>query len=117
MLKAFAIIIAIFIAVVHVSAQPNGSAKRGFGALLLKRPAVVRVGPSTTFMKPGLSTAQVVRLLGEPLNQSDRSNNGVRVVTYEFVRSENRVFIAEFVNDALVSSRTESRTQIAHTGF
>ena len=115
MLKFFAIVIAIFIAIVNVSANPDRSAKRAVnGKLLLKRPAVIRVGPSTTYLKAGLTTAEVVRLLGQPIAVIERSDNNVTVVTYEFARSDHRVLVADFVNDALTTSRTESRNQLAN---
>ena len=111
MLKAFVIVLAIIIAVVNVSAHTDRSAKRSAdGKLLLKRPAVIRVGPSTTYLKAGLTTAEVIRLLGEPVAMRERTDNGVKVVTYEFARSGQRVLVADFINDALITSRTESRS-------
>jgi hypothetical protein len=71
------------------------------------KPGVVRVGPPTTYLKEGLSTEEVVRLLGQPSAISERRENAVVVTIYEFPRSEGRVLIAEFVKNALVSSRLE----------
>ena len=117
MLKAFVIVIAIVIAVVNVSAHDRSAKRSADGRLLLKRPAVIRVGPSTTYLKAGLTTAEVVRVLGQPATIRERTQNGIRVVTYEFARSEQRVLVADFVNDALITSRTESRSQFANAGL
>ena len=102
MLKALVIIVALVIAVVNVSAQTGANHRR-----VVRRIGVVRVGPSTTYLKQGLSTEEVVKLLGEPTSISE-GNSGE--VTYEFPRAEGRVLLAEFVNGSLVSSRTETRT-------
>lgn len=77
------------------------------------KPGVVRVGPRTTYVKEGLSTEEVVRLLGQPSAISERRENGVVVMIYEFPRSEGQVLIAEFVKNALVRSRLEPRGQVA----
>ena len=61
MLKALVILVAIVFAVVNVSAQGSSSRRR-----VVRKVGVVRVGPSTTYLKQGLSTEEVVRLLGEP---------------------------------------------------
>jgi hypothetical protein len=106
MLKALVILVAIVIAVVNVSAQSGGAQRR-----VVRKIGVVRVGPSTTYLKQGLRAEEVVRLLGEPTAIFEReSGNGA--VTYEFPRGEGRVLIAEFVKDSLVSSRTETRANI-----
>ena len=102
MLKVLVIIVAVMIAVVHVSAQTSANHRR-----VVRKIGVVRVGPSTTYLKQGLSTEEVVKLLGEPISISESSTGEV---TYEFPRSEGRVLLAEFVNGSLVSSRTETRT-------
>jgi hypothetical protein len=73
------------------------------------RNGVVHLGPRTTYLKEGLKTREVVKLLGEPSAVSQRMEAGRAVSTYEFQRGEGRVLIAEFVGDALVSSRTETR--------
>ena len=73
---------------------------------------VLQVGPSTTYLKEGLRTREVMWFLGKPAAISERSENGVVVTTYEFSRGEGRVLIAEFVNDALVRSRTETRLPV-----
>jgi hypothetical protein len=72
------------------------------------KPGVVRVGPRTTYLKEGLTTDEVVRLLGKPASISERSENGVVLTTYEFQRGEGRVIIAEFVAGVLVRYRTET---------
>lgn len=74
---------------------------------------VLRLGPPTTYLKEGLSTEEVLRLLGEPDSISQRDYKGVIVTTYAFPRGEGRILIAEFVSDALVRSRVEMREQIA----
>jgi len=73
------------------------------------KPGVVRVGPPTTYLKEGLSVAQVIRLLGKPQQVSERIENGVAVASYEFRRGEERVLVAEFERGLLVRSRTETR--------
>jgi hypothetical protein len=110
MLKALVIVIAIMIAVVNVSAQGSGSGRRAFGGRhVIKRPAVVRVGPATTYLKEGLTTEEVVRALGEAAVVSERNEDGAAVSVLEFQRGGNRVLIAEFVNDKLIGSRIETR--------
>lgn len=104
MLKALVILIAIVIAVVNVSAQSSGSHRR-----VVRKIGVVRVGPSTTYLKEGLSTEEVVRLLGEPTTIF-AGEEGNSALTYVFTRSAGRVLVAEFVKGALVSSRIETRT-------
>jgi hypothetical protein len=117
MLKTLVILIALVIAVVNVSAQSNGSGKRAFGGRhIVKRPGVVRVGPVTTYLKEGLTTEEVLRLLGKPAGISERNANGSSMKTYEFPRGENRILIAEFVNDSLVRSRTETRESVVPAG-
>ncbi|HEV7797157.1 MAG TPA: hypothetical protein VGO73_03305 [Pyrinomonadaceae bacterium] len=75
------------------------------------KPGVVRVGPRTTYIKEGLSSEEVVRLLGKPTSISERKENDFVVTTYEFQRGEGRILIAEFVKGLLVRSRTESRDE------
>ncbi len=77
------------------------------------KPGVVQVGPRTTYLKEGLTTAEVVRLLGKPAAISERLDNDIVVTVYEFTRSEDRVLIAEFVKGALVRSTMETREQVA----
>ncbi|MEK6282206.1 MAG: hypothetical protein AABN95_17755 [Acidobacteriota bacterium] len=104
MLKALIILVAIVIAAVNVSAQGSSTYRR-----VVRRIGVVRVGPSTTYLKQGLSAEEVVKLLGEPTAISEREAT-TGAVTYEFPRDEGRVLLAEFVNGSLVSSRTQART-------
>jgi outer membrane protein assembly factor BamE (lipoprotein component of BamABCDE complex) len=77
------------------------------------KPGVVQVGPRTTYLKEGLTTDEVVRLLGKPATISERTDNGVVVTIYEFARSENRVLVAEFEKGALVRSAMHARRQVA----
>ncbi|MEP6741676.1 MAG: hypothetical protein ABJB61_04185 [bacterium] len=108
MLKILVVGVAILIAVASGSAQSNGSKR-----YVSHKASVVRVGPVTTFLKEGLSTEQVVRLLGEPSAIFERKQEDLIVTTYEFPRGAGRVLIAEFVSDALINSRIETRAQIA----
>jgi hypothetical protein len=75
------------------------------------KPGVVQVGPRTTYLKEGLRTEEVVRLLGKPASISERSENDIVITTYEFHRGEGRILIAEFVSDILVRSRLEARVE------
>ena len=75
------------------------------------KPGVVQVGPRTTYLKEGLRTDEVVRLLGKPASVSERSENDVVITTYEFQRGEGRILIAEFVSNLLVRSRLETRVE------
>jgi len=77
------------------------------------KPGVVQVGPRTTYLKEGLSTEEVVRLLGKPSAITERNEKDVVVTIYEFPRSEDRVLIAEFVKNALVRFTMETRGQVA----
>ena len=104
MLKALVILVAIVIAAVNISAQGNIGQRR-----VVRKVGVVRVGPSTTYLKQGLNTEEVVKLLGEPTSISGLEET-TGAVTYEFPRGEGRVLLAEFVNNSLVSSRIEMRT-------
>lgn len=108
MLKTLVVAIAILIAAVHVSAQSAGTKRRPS-----RKASVVRVGPSVTYLKEGFSLEEVLRLLGEPTAISEHRSGNQSVTTYEFPRGRNRFLIAEFVNGALVSSRTETREQLA----
>jgi hypothetical protein len=69
---------------------------------------VLRLGPTSTYLKNGLSTGEVVRLLGKPATISARREGERLFTTYTFARSEGRVFVAEFENGLLTASRTES---------
>jgi hypothetical protein len=110
MLKILVVGIAILIAVANGSAQTNGTKR-----YVSHKAGVVRVGPTTTYLKEGLSTDQVVRLLGEPSAIYERTEEDLIITTYEFPRAEGRVLIAEFVSGALVDSRVESRAQVARS--
>lgn len=68
---------------------------------------VLRVGPTTTYIKNGLSMDEVVRLLGKPETVSERAEGGRLLTVYTFPRSDGRTFVAEFENQVLVNSRTE----------
>lgn len=77
------------------------------------KPGVVQVGPRTTYLKEGLTTDEVVRLLGKPATISERIDDGIVVTIYEFTRSEDRVLVAEFEKGALVRSAMHARGQVA----
>lgn len=74
------------------------------------RHGVVKFGPRTTYLKEGLRTKEVLRLLGEPSLVSESNEDGRSLTVYEFDRSGGRTIVAEFVGDSLVRSRTETRT-------
>jgi hypothetical protein len=110
MLKVLVIGVAILIAVANGSAQTSRGKR-----YVSHKPGVVRVGPTTTYLKEGLSTEQVIRLLGEPSAISERTERNLTVTIYEFPRAEGRILIAEFVSDALIDSRIETRVQVAQS--
>ena len=74
-------------------------------------PRVVRVGPRTTYLKEGLSTEDVMRMLGRPAEVSERDEDGAKVISYLYPRGEGRVLVAEFVAGRLVRSRVEPRAE------
>jgi hypothetical protein len=78
-------------------------------------PGVVRLGPSTTYLKNGLKADEVVRFLGRPDSVVERLDGDSRLVTYTFARGAGRVLVAEFENGTLVSSRTQARDAVAHS--
>jgi hypothetical protein len=109
MLKAMVIVIALLIAVVNVSAQTSRVHKN---VRRVHQASAIRIGPPTTYLKEGLTSEEVVRILGNPITVSQRDERGIVIKTYEFQRGANRVLVAEFVNGALVSSKTETRAQL-----
>lgn len=114
MIKILIFVVVIMSAAVTVSAQNQRNLKRDAGRQVTKgrvTSGVVQLGPRTTYLKEGLSTEDVLRVLGSPAAVSERNENEVIVKTYEFTRSEGRVLVAEFVGGALVRSRTETRVQ------
>jgi len=74
---------------------------------------VLKLGPSTTYIKNGLSLEEVLRLLGQPSSVSEKLEGSLRLITYTFVRSEGRVLVAEFTDGVLVSSRSESSESLS----
>jgi hypothetical protein len=72
-------------------------------------PRIISVGPRTTYLKEGLSTEDVVKLLGQPGEVSEREERGTKIVSYVFQRGEGRFLVAEFVGGFLVRSRVETR--------
>lgn len=73
----------------------------------LRAPGVLRLGPSRTYLRSGLSTDDVVRFLGQPASVSEEQEGNTRLTIYRFPRGEGRVIVAEFSNGALIRSRTE----------
>jgi hypothetical protein len=69
------------------------------------RRGVVHIGPRDTYLKEGLSTEQVIKLLGEPSSASEHNEGGMLISTYEFPRSDGRILFADFVDNALIESR------------
>lgn len=72
---------------------------------------VVSVGPRTTYLKEGLSTEDVLKLLGRPAEVSEREEGGAVLVSYVYQRGAGRVLVAEFVDGLLVRSRVEARLE------
>ena len=91
----------------NVKAKTDG--KRSKSASLVDG-RVIRFGPRTTYLKEGLTTEEVLRLLGKPSSVTERREGNNLLSTYTFQRSEGRIFIAEFENGLLVRSRTEPST-------
>lgn len=65
---------------------------------------VLQLGPSTTYLKDGLSIDEVIRFLGRPTSVSERQNGDSLLATYTFPRSPGRVLVAEFEAGLLVRS-------------
>lgn len=76
------------------------------------KPGVVRVGPRTTYLKEGLTIAEVVRFLGKPFSISERTQNNTIVKMYSFQRGEGRMLIVEFENNVLVRSWLETHDNL-----
>jgi hypothetical protein len=106
--KIFIVLMVIMSAMASVSAQSATNPKRHS-----TKPGVVRFGPPTTYIKEGLTTEEVIRLLGEPVAVSQRNEKDGVVTVFEFARGGGRIIIAEFVRGALIHSRTETRAQVA----
>ena len=99
---------------VHFSAEDLASlndVNQPYVLANFRKSRVIKVGESTTYLKNGLSTTEVISLLGQPAAVYSRSENGLTVTTYEFKRNGEKIVVAEFVQNALVGSRTELRTR------
>ena len=123
MKKGFSIVSIVLVSTMAASAQagakgelarlrqgPAGDKKAQvitFKKVKASAPGVVRVGPSQTYLKNGLSLQEVLRFLGRPVSVSERQDGSLRYATYTFTRGGGRVLVAEFENDVLVSSRAE----------
>jgi|SRR4051794_3601394 hypothetical protein len=117
-MKKFLILIAtILISALAVSAQTvtkvEKSVASGNSKARQRTSLVVKLGPSTTYIKNGLSLDEVVRLLGQPISVSEKQDGALRLATYRFARSERRMLVAEFADGLLVSSRTESNESLS----
>jgi len=108
-------LVVVICAVIPISAQTELDLKQYFEGRHVtlrsdfRKPGVIRVGPPTTYLKEGLRTEEVLRLLGKPVATSERVEQGLVVTTYEFLRGGSRILVADFVSDALVRSRIETR--------
>jgi outer membrane protein assembly factor BamE (lipoprotein component of BamABCDE complex) len=90
-----------------ISSKPEAGAKRVPTERVVDG-RVLRVGPTTTYLKSGLSTEEVIKLLGRPSSVSERFEDGKLLSIYIFPRSESRVLIARFENGLLTASRMET---------
>ena len=90
-----------------LNGKTETASKRGDDVSLVDG-RVIRFGPTTTYLKNGLRTEEVVMLLGKPASVSERQDGSRLLSTYIFNRSRGRIFVAEFENYVLVRSRTES---------
>ncbi|HEX8709195.1 MAG TPA: hypothetical protein VF723_13190 [Pyrinomonadaceae bacterium] len=90
--------------------EKRSAARRDDSSVRVGR--VLRLGPTSIYLKNGLRADEVVRLMGRPLSVSERREGDARLGTYRFSRSEGRVLIAEFVNGILVNSRTENPAEL-----
>jgi hypothetical protein len=129
MKKGFSIVSMILVSAMAASAQagakgelarlrqdPSGEKKATvitFKKVKARAPGVVRVGPSTTYLKNGLSLEEVWRFLGRPVSVSERQEGHLHYATYTFTRGGGRVLVAEFENDVLVNSRAEVSETLA----
>ena len=62
-------------------------------------PRVLKIGPSTTFLKNGLKIGEVLRCLGKPIALTERQEGDTHFSTAVFSLSGNRVLMAEFEGD------------------
>lgn len=124
MKKFFSLIAIVLFSVVAVSAQTrvkgsfsdlqrsrrSGVEKRAANhrAAKFQDARAFRLRPSSIYLKNGLSTDEVLRLLGTPTSVSERQEGSAHLATYIFQRSEGRIFVADFENGVLVNSRTEN---------
>jgi hypothetical protein len=75
--------------------------------------SAVSVGPRMTYVKEGLNTEEVVRVLGKPALISEREEQGQIVTSYRYERSEGRALVVEFAKGLVISSRTEPSVSTA----
>lgn len=128
MKKIFSLLAIIILASIAVSAQTKSKgaynssrrskaeSKRTFTVNKVNvksDPRVLRVGPSSTYLRNGLSVEDVIRVMGKPQSVSETQNGNQRLATYTFTRSEGRILVAEFENNLLVSSRIETPAEVA----
>jgi hypothetical protein len=98
--------------VVAGEAQAEGERKQ---VLRVVDGRVLRLGPTSMYLKNGLSRDEVVRLLGKPVTISERREGERLFTTYTFSRGEGRIFVAEFENGLLTASRTEAAEALERT--
>jgi hypothetical protein len=121
------ILIAILLAVMSISTQtkaasgevdPGGSSySNGISSKhTVKRKdedlGVIKVGPTTTYLKNGLSINEVKRLLGKPVYVSERQERNGLISTYIFRRGEDRFVVAEFAKGILKRSSVKTREDL-----
>jgi hypothetical protein len=125
-MKKFLILIAtILISATAVSAQTNTKGDRRRSAERVKSVTsinrrersrvslVLKLGPSTTYIKNGLSYTEVVRFLGRPSSVSERQDGQLRLTTLTFTRSQGRVLVTEFADGVLINSRMETNESLS----
>ena len=126
MKKVFGLFAIILLSALAVSAQTKVKTEAGArsleetkGTVAVKKsarkndPRILRVGPSSTYLKNGLSIDDVLGVLGEPLSSTERQDGQILLTTYLFQRSEDRILVAEFENGLLVSSHTGTLEEVA----
>jgi hypothetical protein len=74
---------------------------------------VLSVGARSTYLKEGLSIAEVVWFLGQPISASEWREGDTRLSTYVFNGAGTRVLVAEFTNGLLVRSQSSTRDELA----
>jgi hypothetical protein len=117
------ILIALLLAVTSISAQTkaasgdvelsgssysNGTSSKHSIERKDATPGVIKVGPTMTYLKNGLSINEVTRLLGKPVYVSERKEWNGLISTYIFRRGEDRFVVAEFAKGILKRSSVKT---------